>query len=80
MIKTMLATFILKTGIGFLFIQEMKKMNEAIGVKVVDDFQKDLITAAILPHWIFFISTLLALMIVLAFKSLFLNNNIGGDK
>ncbi len=71
MFKTMLATFVLKTGIGFYFIQEMKKMNQAIGVPVVNDFQKDLITAAILPHWIFLVSTVIALMLVLAFKSLF---------
>lgn len=71
MFKTMLATFVVKTGIGFYFIQEIKNMHRSLGVKVSDDFQKDLLTAAILPNWIFLVATILALMIVLALKSLF---------
>jgi hypothetical protein len=69
MLKTMLATFCLKTFLGFCFIQEMKEMQSRLGVKPQDDIQRELLTAAIAPNILFLVIGVISFILVLMIKS-----------
>lgn len=71
MIKTMLATFCLKTFLGFCLIQEIKSMHQQLGVTPSDDFQRELLTAAIAPHFFFLAIGVFSFIVVLMIKGLF---------
>jgi hypothetical protein len=69
MVKTILATFGLKTSVGYLMIQQMKEIHANAGVVHEDDFMKEVLIAAIFPNWIFFFVGVMSFVLVLALKS-----------
>lgn len=68
MVKTILATFALKTSVGYMMIQQMKEIHAKEGVIHESDFAKEVLIAAIFPNWIFFFIGVMSFLVVLAIK------------
>lgn len=77
--KTFLMTLVIKTCIGYAFIQEIKRMNDTTGVISPNEPAKELFMAAVFPNPIFLVIGVFSFLLALSLKNAFKKDTKDGE-
>lgn len=69
--KTLFATLIVKTALGYHFIQQIKDMSNQSGGNLPDEPMKEILMAAFFPNFLFLFIGVLSFGLVWCVKDLF---------